>query len=116
MIAETNAHPICRECKHAAWEGGDRYVCTKTQNVVTGYSPPAELVRTNEDLCGITAKWFEQRLTIKQIVDQAPIATYVKDDGSVHDKRTNQPIAENDKLKAFLPKDVNLDEWKRESE
>jgi hypothetical protein len=111
MIAVAGTHPLCKDCKHAANEGGPRYVCTKAQDIVTGYSPPCDMVR-RDGLCGIEAKWFERRMNISAIVDQAPITTYVKDDGSVHPK----PIAENSRVRAYRPQDINLDEWKPKSE
>lgn len=114
MIANTGVHPLCKDCKHAANEGGTRYVCTKIQDVVTGHSAPCSVAR-KEEHCGIAGNWFERRMNVAAIVDQAPIYTYVKDDGTLHDKRTNQPIAENDKVRAYRPQDVNLDEWKKDN-
>ena len=115
MIGNTGAHPLCKDCKHGMNEGGPlNYVCTKTQDVVTGYSAPCSEAR-KEEHCGMAGKWFERRQNISAIVDQAPITTYLKDDGTIHHKRINQPIAENDKVRAYRPEDVNLDQWKKDN-
>lgn len=108
MIAETGTAKLCKDCKHAMNEGGHRYVCTRLQNIVTGHSVDCGAGRAG--LCGPAGTMYERRMNVAAYVDQATISMYVKDDGSVHPK----PIAENDKLKAFLPRDVNLDEWKRD--
>jgi hypothetical protein len=113
MIALADTMPLCKDCKHGMNEGQSAYVCSKVQNIVTGHAPPCSDVREDKNLCGQLGSWFERRMSIAAIVDQAPIYTYVKDDGSIHDKRTNQPIAENAKVRAYRPEDVNFDEWKK---
>lgn len=113
MIAETGTAKLCKDCKHAMNEGGQRYVCTRLQNVVTGHSVDCADARAGH--CGLDGTMFERRMNVAAYVDQATISMYVKDDGSVHVGSVHaKPIAENDKLKAFLPRDVNLDEWKRD--
>lgn len=126
MILPSDQNPkLCKDCK-SGFREPNGYVCVKAIDVVTGHSPYCETVRANDTHCGPAANWFERRMNTSAIVDQTPVYGYSKDggrqylgtlgDGAEGNNRLNQPIAENDKLKAYHPKDVNLDEWKRDTE
>lgn len=122
MIAAAGSNPrTCFDCAHCA-HGGPLH-CRKATSIIDGSLALCADTRSNADLCGPDGTWFEQRFSISAIVDQAPVYGYSKGgtgkqylgtlgDGAEGNQRLNQPIAENDKVRAYRPEDVNLDEWK----
>lgn len=127
MISSDLSAKICKHCKHAMKEPSF-YVCTKAIDIVTGYSPACDNVRATEAMCGETGKWHERRMNASAIVDQTPVYGYSKDggktylgtlgDGAQGNERLGnaQPIDQNEHVKAYHPKDVNLEEWKRDDQ